>query len=72
MSSWALAGGVILALDTVETTNTLDALATSVAAIKAKTDSLAFTVAGQVDANTKSIQGSAISGAGTEADPWGP
>lgn len=40
--------------------------------VKVKTDSLTFTVAGQVDANTKSIKDTAISGSGTSGDPWGP
>jgi hypothetical protein len=43
-----------------------------VTAIKAKTDSLTFTVAGKIDANTQYIKGQEIVGAGTEADPWGP
>ncbi len=41
-------------------------------AIKAKTDSLTFTVAGQVDSNIQYVNDSQITGAGTEADPWGP
>lgn len=44
----------------------------SVTAIKAKTDSLAFTVAGQVDANMYYVKGQQINGVGSEADPWGP
>lgn len=44
----------------------------SVTAIKAKTDSLTFTVAGEVNANTRYIKGQAINGAGTSGDPWGP
>jgi hypothetical protein len=39
-------------------------------AIKAKTDSLTFTVAGEVDANARSMNDVTITGAGTEADPW--
>lgn len=45
---------------------------TEVAAIKAKTDSLTFTVAGQVDANVKRVTDIAITGTGTTVDPWGP
>lgn len=45
---------------------------TSITAIKTKTDSLTFTVAGYVDANIKYVKDAAITGAGTEADPWGP
>lgn len=44
----------------------------SISAIKTKTDSLSFTVSGQVDANAYYIKGQAINGAGTEADPWRP
>jgi len=43
-----------------------------VAAVQAKTDSLTFTVAGEVNANTRYIKGQEINGAGSEADPWGP
>lgn len=43
-----------------------------VAAIKAKTDSLTFTVAGKTDANITYVNGTAVDGAGTEGDPWGP
>jgi hypothetical protein len=45
---------------------------TVVDAIKAKTDSLTFTVANQVDANIKSVAGTTVTGVGSEADPWGP
>ena len=41
-----------------------------IAAIQAKTDDLTFTVANQVDSNTKSMNDAAITGAGTEGDPW--
>jgi hypothetical protein len=44
----------------------------NVDAIKAKTDSLAFTVAGQVDANVKYVNDVQVTGVGSEADPWGP
>jgi hypothetical protein len=43
-----------------------------IAAIKAKTDSLAFTVAGQVDANIQYVHDVAVKGVGSEADPWNP
>lgn len=39
-------------------------------AIKAKTDQLGFTVAGQVDANARSINSAAVNGAGTNGNPW--
>lgn len=62
------------ALDTVD--NLLDtevpALTTSVAAIKAKTDSLTFTVAGQIDANVQYVNDVQVNGVGTAGSPWGP
>lgn len=48
---------------------TVDAI---VDAIKAKTDSLTFTVAGQVDANIQYVNDTIVTGAGTAGDPWGP
>ncbi len=45
---------------------------TEVAAIKAKTDSLTFTVTGKVDANITHVHDIEIDGAGSEVDPWGP
>lgn len=44
--------------------------ASDVGAIKAKTDSLTFTVAGQVDANTESINGTTVLGTGATGDLW--
>lgn len=44
----------------------------SITAIKAKTDSLVFTVAGQLDANVQYVNDVAVTGVGSEADPWGP
>lgn len=41
-------------------------------AIKAKTDSLSFTVAGQVDANTQYVNDVAVTGTGAVGDEWGP
>jgi hypothetical protein len=49
-----------------------DAVLAEVALVKAKTDSLTFTVAGQVDVNIKSVAGTTVTGVGSEADPWGP
>lgn len=46
--------------------------ASDVGAIKAKTDSLTFTVAGFIDANTLKIKGTTITGSGTAGSPWGP
>jgi hypothetical protein len=51
---------------------TLDTIKTDTAAVKAKTDSLTFTVAGQVDANAQYVNDVQITGVGSEADPWGP
>jgi hypothetical protein len=44
---------------------------TVVDAIKAKTDSLTFTKAGEVDANVQSINGTTLTGDGS-GTPWGP
>lgn len=44
----------------------------SITAIKAKTDSLAFAVAGKLDANILAVNGIAVTGAGTTGSPWGP
>lgn len=52
----------------VDTGTTLDGLITT---IKAKTDSLTFTVAGQVDSNVQSINDTALTGNGG-VTPWGP
>jgi hypothetical protein len=41
-------------------------------AIKAKTDSLTFTVAGKLDVNTLYVNGIAVTGLGTAGTPWGP
>ena len=49
-----------------------DFLDTEVAAIKAKTDSLTFTVAGQVDANVQYVNDVQVNGVGTAGNPWGP
>lgn len=45
---------------------------TEVAAIKAKTDSLTFTVAGQVDANITYVNDTAVTGDGGSGTEWGP
>jgi hypothetical protein len=44
----------------------------SITAIKAKTDSLTFTVANEVDSNVQSVNDGTITGTGTDLDPWGP
>lgn len=45
---------------------------TVVDAIKAKTDSLAFTVAGKVDSNIHYVNGVAVTGTGAAGNEWGP
>jgi hypothetical protein len=55
------------ALTTVE--GKIDTLDTVADGIKAKTDSLTFTVAGEIDANAQSINGVAITGDGA-GTPW--
>jgi len=47
-------------------------LDTEIAAIKAKTDSLTFTVAGQVDANVQYVNDTQVNGTGALGDEWGP
>jgi len=49
-----------------------DFLDTEIAAIKAKTDSLTFTVAGQVDANIQYVNDVLVTGTGALGDEWGP
>lgn len=43
-----------------------------ITAIKAKTDSLAFTVAGQVDANIQYVNDVQVNGTGAAGNEWGP
>ena len=62
------AGAGLTALATAANLATVD---TVVDAIKVKTDSLAFTVAGQVDANIQYVNDVALVGDGS-ATPWGP
>lgn len=45
---------------------------TVVDAIKAKTDSLTFTVAGKVDSNIKAVNNVTVTGTGAVGDEWGP
>lgn len=46
--------------------------ASDVAAIKAKTDALTFTVSGQVDANIQYVNDVEVTGTGAVGDEWGP
>lgn len=48
------------------------AVQSDVTAVKTQTDKLAFTVPNQLDVNLTSVKGAAVTGAGTEGDPWGP
>lgn len=43
-----------------------------IALIKAKTDSLTFTVPGYADVNIRYVNSVAVNGAGTSGSPWGP
>lgn len=43
-----------------------------ITAIKNKTDSLTFTVAGQVDSNIQSVNDVTVTGTGASGDEWGP
>lgn len=54
-------------IDTVD-----DFLDTEIAAIKAKTDGLTFTVAGVVDANIQRVNDVTVTGTGAPGDEWGP
>jgi hypothetical protein len=54
------------------TASSLTTVDGTVTAIKAKTDSLSFTVAGQVDANIQYVNDVQVKGTGTTADPWNP
>jgi hypothetical protein len=49
-----------------------DAVLAQVALVKAKTDSLTFTVAGQVDANIQYVNDTAVTGDGQSGTEWGP
>ena len=54
-------------IDTID-----DFLDTEIAAIKAKTDSLTFTVAGKVDANITHVNEIEVTGDGESGTEWGP
>jgi hypothetical protein len=43
-----------------------------ITAIKAKTDSLTFTVANKLDGNITAVNGVTVNGSGTAGSPWGP
>lgn len=57
---------------TVATAAALTTVGNNVTSVKAKTDSLTFSTAGQVDANIQYVNDTAVTGDGSEATPWGP
>ena len=59
-------------IGTLATASALTTVDTVVDAIKAKTDSLIFTVAGQVDANIQYVNDVLITGNGQTGTEWGP
>lgn len=63
---------VTLVDTTTTNTDMVADVSSDVTAIKAKTDSLTFTVAGQVDSNIKYVHGVEITGTGATGDEWGP
>lgn len=60
------------ALTSLAQASALTTVDTVVDGIKAKTDSLTFTVAGQVDANVQYVNDVAVTGTGASGDEWGP
>lgn len=68
------AAGTITTLDALDTAQDSQHSTTQTAttAIKAKTDSLTFTVAGQVDANIQYVNDVQVTGTGASGDEWGP
>jgi len=62
------------ALSTVSSnvSSILSAVDTEVAAIKAKTDSLTFTVANQLDTNIRSVNSTSVQGTGAPGNEWRP
>lgn len=59
-------------LSTLATASALTTVDTVVDAIKVKTDSLTFDVAGTVNSNVTYVNDILVGGAGTSGDPWGP
>jgi hypothetical protein len=50
----------------------VDTVDTVADAVKAKTDQLTFTKSNELDVNLQSVDGTTVTGSGTEVDPWGP
>lgn len=61
---------VATATDLATVDNEIAAIQSDVTAVKAKTDSLTFTVAGSVDANAKRMNDAAVLGNGTSGNLW--
>lgn len=61
-----------LAADAVTEIQSGLATAANLALVKAKTDSLTFTVAGQVDSNVQYVNDVQVKGTGASGDEWGP
>jgi hypothetical protein len=61
-----------LATDAVTEIQTGLATAVDLTAVKAKTDSLTFTVANQIDANIQYVNDVQVKGTGAGGDEWGP
>ncbi len=55
-----------------QSTNSDTGLIQNAATIRAKTDSLTFTKAGEVDANIQSVNDTTVTGVGTTVNPWRP
>ncbi len=78
LTDWIDGGRLDLILDIIAADTTTDipaliaALDVLIDAIKAKTDSLTFTVAAQVDANIQGVNDVAVTGTGASGDEWGP
>lgn len=66
------AANLDVAVSTLATAANLATVDTVVDAIKVKTDSLAFTVAGQVDANIQYVNDVLVTGDGQTGTEWGP
>lgn len=68
-----VAGAGLTVLATAAALNTVDDfLDTEIAAIKAKTDSLTFTKALELDVNIQSVNGTTVTGDGSPGTEWGP
>jgi len=53
-------------------TGITETLGADLTAVKAKTDQITFTKAGEVDSNIKSVNDTEVTGTGTPGDEWGP